>query len=94
MAPFAETVAAQGHDLLHHRQHRIADLLGLGLQLAEIDLADIAVLDDLFFGLFRNDAEPSLRPRQARLEIEILLHPVLVGKNPPHGLGGEDVAKD
>ncbi len=38
MAPFAEPVAAQRDELLHHRQHRIADALGLDLELGEIDL--------------------------------------------------------
>ncbi len=93
MAPFAEAVAAQRHELLHHRQHRIADALGLGFELCEIDLGDIAVLDDLVCRLLRDDAEPRLRPRQRRLEVEIFLHAVVVGKHPPHRLGGEDVAE-
>ena len=37
MAPFAEAVAAQADELLHHRQHRIADPLGLRLQLGEVE---------------------------------------------------------
>ena len=94
MAPFAEPVAAQRHELLHHRQHRIADALGLGFQLGEIDLGDVAMPADFLGRLFRDDAEPRLRPRQRRLEVEIFLHAVLVGKNPPHRLGGEDVAEN
>ncbi len=31
MAPLAEPVAAERDELLHHRQHRIADALGLAL---------------------------------------------------------------
>ena len=94
VAPFAKPVAAQRDELLHHRQHRIADALGLGFELGEIDLGDVAVLADLLGGLLGNDAEPRLRPRQARLEIEIFLDAVLVGKDPPHRLGREDVAED
>jgi hypothetical protein len=52
------------------------------------------VAADLLGGLLRDDAEPRLRPRQRGLEVEIFLHAVLVGKNPPHRLGGEDVAED
>jgi hypothetical protein len=35
-----------------------------------------------------------LYPRQRRLDVEIFLHAVLVGENPPHRLGGKDVAED
>ena len=94
MAPLAEPVAAQRDELLHHRQHRIADALGLRLQLGEVDLGDVAMAADFLGGLLRNDAEPRLRPRQRRLEVEIFLHAVFVGENPPHRLGGEDVAED
>ena len=51
MAPFAEPVAAQRDQLLHHRQHRIADPLGLGLQQREIELVGVAVTADLVGGL-------------------------------------------
>ena len=94
MAPLAEPVAAKRDELLHHRQHRIADALGLRFQLGEIDLGDVAMPADLLGGLLRDDAEPRLRPRQRGLEVEIFLHAVFVGKNPPHRLGGEDVAED
>ena len=53
----------------------------------------VAVADDFFGGLFRNDAETRLRPRQRRFEVEIFLHAVLVGEYPPHCLGREDVAE-
>ena len=48
---------------------------------------------DFLGRLFRDDAEPRLRPRQRGLEVEIFLHAVLVGEHPPHRLGGEDVAE-
>ena len=79
--------------LLHHRQHRIADARGLPFKLNEIDLAGVAMVNDFFGGILRDDAEPRLRPRQRRFEVEVLLHAVFIGKHPPHGLGGEDVAE-
>ncbi len=94
MAPFAESVAAERHELLHHRQHRIADAFGLHFELVKIDFGDVAVPADFLRRLLRNDAEPRLRPRQSRFEVEIFLHAVLVGKHPPHRLGRENVAED
>src|SRR5262249_48123560 len=38
--------------------------------------------------------QPRLHARQRRLEVEITLHAILVGENPPHRLGGKNVAKD
>ncbi len=93
MAPFAEPVAAESDQLLHHRQHRIADALGLAFQLGEIDLGGVAMPADFLGGFFRDDAEPRLRPRQGGLEVEIFLHAVLVGEHPPHRLGGKNVAE-
>ena len=66
-----EPVGAHRDDLLHHRQHRIADALGLPLELGEIDVLDLAGALDLVRGLRRNDAEPRLDARERRLEFEI-----------------------
>ena len=93
MAPLAQSVAAQRDELLHDRQHRIADPCGLPFKLNKVDLADIAMVNDFFGGVLRDDAEPRLRPCQRRLEVEVLLHAVFIGKHPPHGLGREDVAE-
>jgi hypothetical protein len=94
MAPFAEPVLAEADELLDHRQHRIADALGLFLQLVEVELIGLAVLEDLVAGVLRNNAETGLRPRQSRLEIQILLDAIDVGEHLPHGLGAEDVAEN
>ena len=40
MAPFAEPVVAEADDLLHHAEDRIADALGLLLELGEVDVLD------------------------------------------------------
>ena len=51
MAPFAEPLGAEADDLLHHAEDRIADALGLLLELGEIDVLDAALLHDLARGL-------------------------------------------
>ena len=94
VAPFAQALGAFLHDLLHHRQHRIADALGLLLELDEVDVLDLAGAFDLDRRLSRNDAEPRLHPRQRRLELEIELDPPLVGEHAAHRFGGENVAED
>ena len=47
VAPLAQALGAFLDDLLHHRQHRIADALGLLLELGEVDVLDLAVALDL-----------------------------------------------
>src|SRR6266481_3351281 len=46
MTPLAEAVPAQRNELLDDRQHRIADALGLGLELGEIVFGDRAMALD------------------------------------------------
>src|SRR5262249_25038852 len=93
MAPFAEPVATEPDELLNDRQYRVADALGLRLQLGKIDFRELAMPADFLGGLLRDDAEPRLRARQGGLKIEIFLHPVLVGEHAAHRLGREDVAE-
>ncbi len=94
MAPLAEPALAQADELLHHRQHRIADELGLGLEPRHVELLGVAVAANLLGRLARDDAEPRLDARQRRLDVEIALHAVLVGEHAPHRRGAEDVAED
>ena len=85
-APFAEPVLAQLDELLHHRQHRIADPLGRLLELRHVDFVGRAMADDFVGGVLRDDAELGLRPRQRRLEVEIFLHAVLVRPHLAHAV--------
>ena len=94
VAPFAEAVLAQRDELLHHRQHRIADALGLLLELREVELIDRAVAADLLRRFSRDDAEARLHARERRLDVEVVLDAVAVGEDAPHRLSAEDVAKD
>jgi hypothetical protein len=94
VAPFAQAVAAQRDELLHHGEDRVADPLGLRLELGEVIFPCVAVPADFLRGLLRNDAEPRLGARERRLDVEIFLDPVFVGEDPPHRLGGKDVAED
>jgi hypothetical protein len=48
---------------------------------------------DFLGGFLRDNAEPRLGARQRRFEIEIFLHPILVGKHATHRLGRENVAE-
>ena len=94
MAPLAKPALAQRHELLHHRQHRIADALGLGFQFRDVEAVGTAVAHDLGGGRLGNDAKPRLHAGQRRLDVEIELHAALVGEDAPHRLGAEDVAED
>ena len=47
VAVLAEPVAAQRVELRHDTEDRVADALGLRLQLVHVDLADVAVAHDL-----------------------------------------------
>ncbi len=94
MAPLAEPVGAEPDDLLHHAQDRIADALGLLLEASEVDVLDPALAHDLLRGLLGDDAEPSLRLRQRRLDLEVIADPCLVGENLPHLRSAENVAED
>src|SRR5215472_16138600 len=60
MTPLAEAVPAQGNELLHDRQHRIADAFGLSFELAEIVLGDRTMTKNLLTRILRNDAQARL----------------------------------
>ena len=94
VAPFAEPALAELHELRHDRQHRIADALGLLLQLFDVELVDLAVLEDFVAGLLRDDPSLACARASAGLEVEILLDAVAVRPHLPHGLGAENVAED
>ncbi len=94
VAPLAEAVGAQRHDLLHHAEHGIADPLRLQLELGEIDVLDLALPLDLLRGARRDDPEPRLDARQRRLDLEIIFGPRLVGEYPAHLRRAEDVLED
>ncbi len=93
MAPFAEPVAAEPHQLLHHRQDGIADPLGLHLEARHVDLFGVAMAADLVGGLGGNDAEPRLDPGERRLDVEITLHARPVREHVAHRCGPEQVAE-
>jgi hypothetical protein len=59
-------------DLLQHAEDRVADALGLLLEAVEIDVLDPALADDFAHGVFGDDAEPRLRSRQRRLDVQVV----------------------
>jgi hypothetical protein len=93
-APLAETVAAEPDELLHDRQHRVSDPLGLRLERVVVELVRVAVPFDLRRGFGRDDPQPGLHAREGGLDVEVVLYARLVGEDAAHRLGAEDVAKD
>src|SRR5439155_19400598 len=77
VAPFAESIGAQRYDLLDYAEHRIADALGLGLQLGEIDVFEPALPLDFLRGALRNDPEPRLNARERCFDFEVIARPRL-----------------
>src|SRR4030095_10222223 len=94
VAVLAEPITAKSVELRHDAENRIADALGLRLELVHVDLADVAVAHDLVRGFARNDAEPPLDERERALHGEILRRAVFVRPYAAHRLGREDVAED
>ena len=94
VAVLAKLVAAQRVQLRDHTQDRIANALGLLLELAHVDLVDRAVLHDLVGRFLGDDAEATLDSCKRAFDVQIPLRPVLVGPHVAHGLGAEDVAED
>ncbi len=84
VAVLAELVAAVGVDLVDDGDDRVADLLGLGLELDPVDLRQLAVADDLVGRLLRDDAEFALDLGQGALDVEVLGGAVLVGPDVAH----------
>src|SRR5262249_43249994 len=94
MAPFTQPIGTQGNDLLDHAEHRIADALGLRLELGEIDVLEPALPLDFLRGAFGNDTESCLHPSERRLDFQIVPRARLVREYPTHLWRGENVLKD
>ena len=94
VAVLAELVSAVGVDLVDHGNDGVADLLGLGFELGPVDLAELAVLDDLFGSFFGDDAELALHLGQRALDVEVFGGAVLVTPDMPHSCVAEHVAED
>ena len=94
VAVLAELVSAVGVDLVDHGNDGVADLLGLGFELGPVDLAELAVFDDLFGSFFGDDAELALHLGQRAFDVEVFGGAVLVTPDMAHGCVAEHVAED
>jgi hypothetical protein len=94
VAVLPQPVAAQRVQLRDDAEHRIADALGLDLELRHVDLVDRAVAHDLVRRRLRDDPEPRLHTGESRLDVQVLLRAVLVRPDAAHRRGAEDVAED
>ena len=94
MAVLAELVLAVGVDLVHHRDDRVADLFGLGLELGPVDLRQLAVADDLVGRMLRDHAQRSLHFRQRAFDVQVLRGAVFVRPDAAHLGVAEHVAED
>ena len=83
--PFA-TVAAQGDELLDHRQHRVAEYRSVwAFELAEVVFPGIAVPADFIAGVLWNDPETGLSTgKRQDLRCGNFLDAIFVGENTPH----------
>ena len=94
MAPFAKSILAESHDLLDDGEDRVADALGLRLQLGEVDVVNAALGDDFVGALGRDDAHAALHARQRRFDLQVVASASLVAEDAAHLWGAEDVAED
>ena len=81
------------HHLMHQRQDRIADIVGLAAQQIEIERRHIRASGDLFGRLGRDHAAARLGPRQRDLDLGIAGNQRVVGKHLAHLRCAEDVAE-
>ena len=89
----AAGVAALFHHLVHQRQDRIADDIGLLAQQIEIQRRDVGPLRDLVRGLRRNHAAARLGLRQRDLDLGVAGDQAEIRKHLAHGRRAEGVAE-
>ena len=94
MAPFAESVGAERDELLHDAEHRIADALGLLLQLGQVDVSMRQCRPISRAAASRDDPKPRLRTRQRGFDVEVIGGPPSSEKTLPHLRRAENVAED
>jgi hypothetical protein len=89
----AAGLAAHRHELVHQRQDRIADDVGLLAHMIEVDALDFRFAGDDFGGFRRNHAHAGLRLGQCDFRIDVTLDQRTVGEQLPHLLRAERVAE-
>jgi hypothetical protein len=89
----AAGLAALLHHLMHQRQDRIADDIGLAAQFLEIERGCVGPLRNRLRRILRNHAAARLGPGQRDLDLDITGDQARVGKHLAHGRRAEGVAK-
>ena len=89
----AAGVAALFHHLVHQRQDRIADDIGLLAKQVEIQRRDVGPLGDLFGRLCRNHAAACLGFCQRDLDLGVARDQAEIRKHLAHGRRSERVAE-
>ena len=85
---------AEGGEAVDQRHDGVADPVYFLAHEVHVDEVRVGPGGNLGRGLFRDDAEPPLHPRQRRLDIQPLLHLPALGKHRPHGGRAEEVPVD
>ena len=89
----AAGVAALLRHLVHQRQDRIADDIGLAAQQVEIERRNIGSFGDLLGGLRRDHAAARLGLRQRNLDLGVARDQAEIGKHLAHRRRAEGVAE-
>ncbi len=89
----AAGLAALLHQLVHDRQDRIADEVGLATQQLDIEFGGVGAPGDLVGGGLRNDADPRLGLGERDLDLDIARDQRGVGEDVAHRRGAEGVAE-
>jgi hypothetical protein len=89
----APGLAAHRHELVHQRQDRVADDVGLLAHVVEVDALDSRFAGDGGGRLGRDHADARLGLGQRDLDVDVALHERAVGKHLAHRLGAEGVAE-
>ena len=89
----AARLAAHGHELVHQRQDRVADDVGLLAHVLEVEALDAGFTGDDGGGLGGNHADARLGLGQRDLDVDVALHQRAVGEDLAHRLGAEGVTE-
>ena len=89
----APGLAAHLHQLVHERQDRVADDVGLVPQEIEVELVDLRAGGDLLGGFGRDHPTACLGACQRHLDLDVARDQGVVGEDLPHARGAERVAE-
>src|SRR4051812_36984030 len=89
----ATGVAALFYELMHERQDRIADDVGLVAQEVEVERGGVGLGRDLLGRFGRDDTAARLGTRQRDLHFNVARDQGVVGKDLAHAWGAEGIAK-